>query len=87
MVAQDVTQFQDLLRLQTAIVALVVLDDPSGNFASIGAVAKSFSNDVVFSSAVIVDALMNVIEESIASAKITMSYIAGLLFFVRGLLR
>ena len=81
MVAQDATQFQDLLRLQTAIVARVVLDDPSGNFLSIGAVAQSFSNDVVFSSAVVVDALMNVIEESIASAKVTMPYIAGLLFF------
>lgn len=84
MVAQDATQFQDLLRLQTAIVARVVLDDPSGNFLSIGAVAQSFSNDVVFSSAVVVDALMNVIEESIASAKVTMPYIAGLLFFREG---
>jgi len=84
MVAQDATQFQDLLRLQTVIVARVVLDDPSGNFLSIGAVAQSFSNDVVFSSAVVVDALMNVIEESIASAKVTMPYIAGLLFFREG---
>jgi hypothetical protein len=41
-------QFQDLLRLQTAVAARVVLDDSSGNFASIGAVAQSFSNDVVF---------------------------------------
>jgi len=72
MVAQDATQFQDLLRLQRAIAAKVVLDDPPGDFASIGAVAQSFSNDVVFSSAIEVDALMNVIEESIASATITM---------------
>lgn len=84
MVAQDATQFQDLLRLQTAIAAQVVLDDPPGDFASFGAVAQSFSNDVVFSSAIVFDALMNVIEESIASAKITMPYIAGLLFFREG---
>jgi deoxyribonuclease V len=84
MVAQDATQFQELLRLQTAIAAQVVLDDPPGDFASIGAVAQSFSNHVVFSSAIVVDSLMNVIEESIASAKITMPYIAGLLFFREG---
>jgi hypothetical protein len=72
MVAQDATQFQDLLRLQRAIAAKVVLDDPPGDFASIGAGAQSFSNDVVFSSAIVVDALMNVIEESIASATIKM---------------
>jgi deoxyribonuclease V len=84
MVAQDATQFQDLLRLQTAIAAQVVLGDPLGDFASIGAVAQSFSNDVVFSSAIVIDALMNVIEESIASAKITMPYTAGLLFFSEG---
>ena len=84
MVARDATQFLDLLRIQTDVAAQVVLDDPPGDFESIGAVAQSFSNDVVFSSAIIVDALMNVIDESIASARITMPYIAGLLFFREG---
>jgi deoxyribonuclease V len=85
MVAQDATLFQDLLRLQTAIATQVVLDDLPGDFASIGAVAQSFSNDV-FSppSAIIVDALMNIIDESIAIARITMPYIARLLFFREG---
>jgi deoxyribonuclease V len=84
MVTRDTTQFQDLLRTQTDIATQVVLDDPLGDFASIGAVAQSFSNDVVFSSAIIVDALMNVLDESIASVKTTIPYIAGLLFFREG---
>jgi len=73
-----------LLSIQIAIALQVVLKDPPGDFTSIGAVAQSFSNDVVFSSAIIVDIIMNVIDESIASVKITMPYIAGLLFFHEG---
>jgi deoxyribonuclease V len=84
MVVRDATQFQDLRRIQTDIATQVVLNDPPGDLASIGAVAQSFSNDVVFSSAIIVDACMNVIDESISSAKTTMPYIAGLLFFREG---
>jgi deoxyribonuclease V len=84
MVAQAASQFQDLLSIQIAIAQQVVLKDPPGDFTSIGAVAQSFSNDVVFSSAIIVDTMMNVIDESIASVKITMPYIAGLLFFREG---
>jgi deoxyribonuclease V len=84
MVAQDPTKFQDLLRIQAAIATQVVLDGPPGDYALIGAVAQSCSNEVVFSSAIVVDALMNVVEASTASAKITMPYIAGLLFFREG---
>jgi deoxyribonuclease V len=84
MVPQDATQFQDLLSIQTAIATQVALDEAHGDFASIGAVAQSFSNDVIFSSAIIVDTMMNVIEESITSVQITMPYIAGLLFFREG---
>jgi deoxyribonuclease V len=84
MVAQDATQFRDLLDIQTGIATQVVLDGPPGAFASIGAVVQSFSNDVVFSSAIIIDTMMNVIDESIASVEITMPYVAGLLFFREG---
>jgi len=84
MVAQDATKFQDLLKIQTDIATQVVLDAPAGDYTSIGAVAQSCSNDVVFSSAIVLDALMNVVEVSTASAKITMPYIAGLLFFREG---
>lgn len=84
MVAQDQTKFQDLLKIQTAVAAQVVLDDPHGDYALIGAVAQSCSDEVVFSSAIVVDALMDIVEVSTASAKITMPYIAGLLFFREG---
>lgn len=80
MVAQDLTTLQDLLRIQTAVATRVVLDGPPVNYALIWAVAQSCSNEVVFSSAIVVDALMNVVEVSTASAKITTPYIAGLLF-------
>ena len=84
MVAQDPTKFQDLLRIQTTIATQVVLDDLQGDYASIGAVSQSCSNEVVYSSAIVVDSLMNVIEVSTASARLTMPYIAGLLFFREG---
>lgn len=84
MVAQDPTALQDLLRIQTAVATRVVLDGPLVDYALIGAVVQSCSNEVVFSSAIVVDALMNVVEISTASAKITTPYIAGLLFFREG---
>jgi deoxyribonuclease V len=84
MVEQDPTKFADLLRIQTAIATLVVLDDPPGDYALIGAVAQSCSKEVVYSSAIVVDALMNVVEVSTASARLTMPYLAGLLFFREG---
>ena len=84
MVGQDASQFQDLLRIQTDIAKQVVLEDPAGQVASIGAVAQSFDDDLVFSSAILVDALMNVIDESTAIAKTTVPYVPGLLFFREG---
>jgi deoxyribonuclease V len=84
MVAQDASRFQDLLRIQTNIAKQVVLEGPAGEVTSIGAVAQSFADDLAFSSAILVDALMDVIDESTAIAKTTEPYIPGLLFFREG---
>jgi deoxyribonuclease V len=84
MVAHDVIRFQDLLRIQTNIAKQVVLEGPAGEVTSIGAVAQSFADDLAFSSAILVDALMNVIDESTAIAKTTVPYMPGLLFFREG---
>ena len=45
MVEQDPTKFADLLRIQTAIATLVVLDDPPGDYALIGAVCLLYTSD------------------------------------------
>jgi len=63
MVALGARQFHDLIRIQIEIATQVILDGPLEDFVFIGAVAQSFSNDVVFSSAVVVNSLMNVVDE------------------------
>ena len=84
MVAQDASRFQDLHRIQTNVAQQVVLEGPAGAVTSIGAVAQSFADDLAFSCAILVDASMNVIDESTAIAKTTVPYIPGLLFFREG---
>jgi deoxyribonuclease V len=82
--ALDATQFQDLLRIQTNIAKQVILEDAAGDFTSVGAVAQSFADDVVFSSTIVVDGLMNVIDEATAIKKTLVPYVPGLLFFREG---
>ncbi len=84
MVALEASRFQDLLRIQTNIAKQVVLEGPACAVESIGAVAQSFAADLVFSSALLFDELMNVIDESTAIVKTTVPYIPGLLFFREG---
>ena len=84
MAANDASEFHALFEIQTTIAKQVVLEDPTSDVASIGAVAQSFDEDLVFSSAVVVDTLMNIIDQSESIAKTAMPYIPGLLFFREG---
>ena len=84
MAAKDVSEFHTLRQIQTNIAKQVVLEDPASDVASIGAVAQSFDESLVFSSAVVVDTLMNVIDESASIATTAMPYVPGLLFFREG---
>jgi deoxyribonuclease V len=84
MVALGASQFHDLIRIQIEIATQVILDGPLEDFVFIGAVAQSFSNNVVFSLAFVVDSLMNVVDESTARAYVKIPYVAGLLFFREG---
>jgi deoxyribonuclease V len=81
---KDASEFSVLRQIQTTIAKQVVLEDPASEVASIGAVAQSFDESLVFSSAVVVDTLMNVIDESASIAKTAMPYMPGLLFFREG---
>jgi deoxyribonuclease V len=81
---KDASEFNALRKLQTDIAKQVVLEDPASEVASIGAIAQSFDTNVIFSSAVVVDTLMNVIDESASIAKTAMPYVPGLLFFREG---
>ena len=84
MAVKDASEFNALRQLQTDIAKQVVLEDPASEVASIGAVAQSFDESFVFSSAVVVDTLMNVIDESASIAKTAMPYVPGFLFFREG---
>jgi deoxyribonuclease V len=81
---KDASEFNALRQVQTNIAKQVVLEDPASEVASIGAVAQSFDESLVFSSAVVVDTLMNVIDESASITKTAMPYVPGLLFFREG---
>ena len=81
---KDASEFNALRQIQTDIAKRVVLRDPVSQVASIGAVAQSFDESLVFSSAVVVDTLMKVIDESASIAKTAMPYVPGLLFFREG---
>ena len=72
MAVKDASEFNALRKLQTDIAKQVVLEDPASEVASIGAIAQSFDTNVIFSSAVVVDTLMNVIDESASIAKTAM---------------
>jgi len=85
MVVKNASEFHALWQIQTNIAEQVVLEDPVGDFASIGVVALSFDESLVFSSAVVVDTLMNVIDESASIATTAMPYVPGLLLFREGL--
>jgi len=78
------SEFHTLRQIQTNIAKQVVLEGPANEVASIGAVAQSFQDDLVFSSAVVVDTLMNVIEESASITTTAMPYVPGFLFFREG---
>ena len=84
MAVKDASEFHALRQIQTNIAEQVVLDDPVGDVASIGAVAISFDESLVFSSAVVVDTLMNIIDDSASIATTVMPYVPGLLFFREG---
>jgi len=84
MAAKDGSEFHTLRQIQTNIAKQVVLEDPASEVASIGAVAQSFDEGLVFSSAVVVDTLMNVIDESASIAPTAMPYVPGLLIFREG---
>jgi len=81
---KDASEFNALRQLQTDIAKQVVLEDPAREVASIRAVPQSFDASLVFSSAVVVDTLMNVIDESASIATTAMPYVPGLLFFREG---
>lgn len=84
MAVKDASEFNALRQLQTDIAKQVVLEDPASEVASIGAVAHSFDESLIFSSAVVVDTQMNVIDGSVSIAKTAMPYVPGLLFFREG---
>jgi deoxyribonuclease V len=84
MVIHDANEFSALRQIQINIAKQVVLEDPATDFTLIGAVAQSFDDDRIFSSAVIVDADLKVIDESASITKTDMPYIPGLLFFHEG---
>jgi deoxyribonuclease V len=82
--ANNASEFQALREIQTNIAKQVVLEDPSSEVASIGAVAQSFDKNIVFSSAVVVDTLMHVIDESASVVRAALPYVPGMLFFREG---
>ena len=84
MAVKDVSEFHTLRQIQTNIAKQVILEDPAREVALIGAVAQSFVGGLVFSSAVVVDTLMNVIDEPASIATAAMPYVPGLLFFREG---
>ncbi|MGZ4846928.1 MAG: endonuclease V [Halobacteriota archaeon] len=84
MAVKDASEFNALRQLQTDIAKQVVLEDPASEVASIGAVAQSFDESLIFSSAVVVDTQMNVIDGSVSIAKTAMPYVPGFLFFREG---
>lgn len=69
MTLKDASEFNALLQIQTDIAKQVVLEDPASEVALTGAVAQSFDDNLVFSSAVVVDTLMNVVDESASITK------------------
>jgi len=70
--------------VQTTIAKQVVLEDLVDEVASIGAVAQSCDEPLIFSSAVVVDTLMNVIDEATSVATAVVPSVPGLLFFHEG---
>jgi deoxyribonuclease V len=84
MAATEESELDALRRSQRHISKRVTLEDPPGQIASIGAVAQSSAGSCVFSSAVVVDSQMNVIDESSSVAEVRVPYIPGFLFFREG---
>jgi deoxyribonuclease V len=84
MAATEEKELDALRRSQRHISKRVTLEDPPGQIASIGAVAQSSSGSCIFSSAVVVDSQMNVIDESSSVAEVRVPYIPGFLFFREG---
>jgi deoxyribonuclease V len=83
-VVKDVSELNALRQIQTNIAKQLVLENPANDVELIGAVAQSFDESLVFSSAVVVDTLMNIIDESASIATTNLSYMSGLLFFREG---
>ena len=84
MAVKDTNEFHALRQKQTTIAKQVVLEDLVSEVTSIGVVAQSGDEALIFFSAVVVDALMNVIDESTSIATAAVPYVPGLLFFHEG---
>ena len=84
MIPSNEGQFETLRQIQRTVAQQVVLEDAASEVTTIGGVAQSFEEDFVFSSAVVVNSLMTVIDEAQSISKISMPYVPGLLFFREG---
>jgi deoxyribonuclease V len=84
MAATEENELDVLRRTQRHISKRVILEDPPGQIASIGAVAQSSAGGCIFSSAVVVDSQMSVIDESSSVAEACVPYVPGFLFFREG---
>lgn len=84
MAATEEKELDALRRTQRQISKGVILEDPPDQIASIGAVAQSSAGHYIFSSAVVVDSQMRVIDESSSVAEACVPYIPGYLFFREG---
>jgi deoxyribonuclease V len=84
MAATEEKELEALRRTQNDIAKKVILEDPLGQVVSIGAVAQSSAAGLIFSSAVVVNSQMNIIDESSAVAETRVPYVPGLLFFREG---
>ncbi len=84
MVATEEKELDALRRTQRYISRRVILEDPPDQIASIGAVAQSSAGDYIFSSAVVVDSQIRVIDESSSVAEACVPYVPGYLFFREG---
>jgi len=82
--AKEEKELNALRRTQRLISKRVILEDPSAQIALIGAVAQSSAGGCIFSSAVVVDSQMSVIDESSSVAEACVPYVPGFLFFREG---
>jgi deoxyribonuclease V len=84
MASTEEKELEGLRKMQKDIAKKVILEDPVGQIALIGAVAQSSDAGRVFSSAVVVDSQMNIVDEASAVAEMHVPYVRGFLFFCEG---